>query len=269
MNFVGLMAVILGLSIFGLTWRHLARAKTAPSIWLWAFAVFLALPAFAYALYYSRILGEPIWLYCLRAFPGSEMLSAAAGLLAGLVQVRVIPQLRVSPIGRVAMVPTVLAVGLLLPYLKPVLRPLHPETLNDVWMDGVCHQSTGATCGPASVATILRQLGLNVSERDLAQEAYSSASGTENWYLARAIKKRGFRVNFLNNTPATVPLPAVAGVKLLSTGGAGHFVALLERTNELMVVADPLEGRQTVSLQQLAAKYEFTGFFLGIKTKDK
>jgi hypothetical protein len=269
MNYVGLLAVLVGLTIFGLTWRYLARAKTPPSIWLWVLASVLALPALTYALYYSRLMGEPIWLYRLRAVPGSEMLAAASGFLAALVQVRAIPRLRLSPLGRITLVPIVLAVGLLLPYLKPVFRPLHPETLSDVWIDGVCHQSSGGTCGPASVATILRQLGVNANERELAEEAYSAASGTENWYLARAIKKRGPGVNFLKSSPATAPLPAVAGVRLLSTGGAGHFVALLGRTNELMVIADPLEGRQTLTLQQLAAKYEFTGFFLAIKPKNK
>ena len=271
MNWVGLLAVLLGLTVFIITlrWQAGLIAKPLPA-WLWCLAALLALPVFSYDLYYSRLLGEPLWLYRLRAVPGSEFLVAFAGVIAGLIQTRLVPRLNLSPIGKKALVPVLLVLGLLLPYLKPVLRPLHGESLREAWTDGVCHQSTPSTCGPASVATVLRQFGNSITERELAQEAFSSASGTENWYLARAIRRRGLEAGFWFGHPMTVPLPAVAGVRLPSAGGAGHFIAVLARTNEMLTIADPLEGiRRTGSLKQLETQYQFTGFFLTIRPGGK
>ncbi len=253
--------------MYCLTLQALKRSHTklAASKLFWTFALLLVSPAAAYAAYYSRLLGEPIWLYRLRALPGSELLAAFAGVVAALLHYQLIPRLNLSAAGRKTVIPALLVLGLLLPYLKPVLRPLKMESLSETWTDGVCQQSSAATCGPASVATILAGLGIKVTERELAGESFSSASGTENWYLARAVRRRGLHVEFLVSDPSKVPLPAVAGVNLPSANGAGHFIALLGRTNDMLVFADPLEGRQTATPKELAAKYHFTGFFLGIK----
>jgi hypothetical protein len=59
----------------------------------------------------------------------------------------------------------------------------------------------------------------------------------------------------------------MAEVRLLWGARAGHFIALLGRTNDLVVVADPLEGRQTIPARELASKYEFTGSVLAISPR--
>jgi hypothetical protein len=269
MNPLGILTLILGLAVFGATVLYLARrGGTAVPLLLWVFALILALPAAAYDIYYLHFF-EPIWLYRLRTIPGSELLAACAGMLAGLLQMRTVPRLHLSKIGKSAIVPVLFTLFLLLPYLKPVFRPVRIDALTDSWKEGVCQQSSGATCGPASVATILHHFGIKVTERELAHEAYSCASGTESWYLARTIKSRGLNFSFTKDNPSNVPLPAMAGVKLLSTGGAGHFIAVLGRTNDVLTIADPLEGREAVSISELRAKYEFTGFFLVIRPGSK
>jgi hypothetical protein len=122
--------------------------------------VALAIPAAVFDLYYFRVLGEPILLYRIRSVPGSEILASLSGLLAGWIQARVAPRLKLSPL----------------------------------------------------------------------------------WYLARALHRHGWVTGFLLSDPGSVPLPAVAGVRLKSLGNSGHFIALLKRQENQFVLADPMEG---------------------------
>src|SRR5437588_2980396 len=125
MNWLGFATVALGFVAFTagrvLSNRELARK---PHRFLFWCAVLLAIPAALYAAYYFKILGEPIWLYRLRAITGSELLASPAGFLAGWAQVQLVPRLRLSALGKRFLVPVLLSVGLALPYLKPLLRPL-------------------------------------------------------------------------------------------------------------------------------------------------
>jgi hypothetical protein len=266
MNWFGPMTIALGFGGYFIG-SYLAR-KIISRRWalvLAAILVVLAIPAAVYDLYYFKILGEPIWLYRLRSVPGSELLASLCGLFAGWIQVRMAPRLKLSPLGKRFLVPVVLAFGLALPYLKPLLRPVPSSTLRDEWNGKACLQSTASTCGPASVATIVHSLGGHLRESDLTREAFTSGRGTENWYLARALRRHGWRTNFLLSDPGSVPLPAVAGVRLKSLGNSGHFIALLERHGDEFVLADPMEGLSTNTLSGMYSVYDFTGFFMTIR----
>jgi hypothetical protein len=263
MNWLGFTAVLLGFVAY-LAGLRVGKSSlmSAP---LFLIALLLATPAIVYNLYYFKLFGEPIWLYRLRSIPGSELLAALSGLLAGLIQRRITPHLRLSSIGKRIMVPLVFAFFISFPYLKPIFRPLASQTLQEQWKDGACLQSTASTCGPAAAATIVRRLGGNLSEAELARASFTSRSGTENWYLARTLRRDGYAADFLLGDPMTVPLPAVAGVRLRSLGGSGHFIALLEREQQTFVIADPMEGFFTNTLAELRGSYDFTGFFLLIR----
>ena len=264
-NWLGIAAVVLGFGGYGVGLVIARRLKLRGAVISFILvSLALALPAFIYALYYSKLLGEPIWLYRVRTIPGSELLASPAGLLAGYAQIRVTPRLRLSAIGKRSLVPVVLGFTLLLPYLKPWLRPLRAAQLQETWKGKVCLQSTPSTCGPAAAATIVRHLGGNLSEVELARSAFTSRSGTENWYLARALRQRGFATTFLLSTPSNAPLPALAGVRVRSAGHSGHFIALLQRSGDVLTVADPMDGLTTHSLRALQDSYEFTGFFMRI-----
>jgi hypothetical protein len=266
MNWLGVLAVAVGfLGYFlGLYWaRKTARGPAFLTLFV---ALALAVPAIVYALYYARVLGEPLWLYRVRALPGSELLGSFAGLLAGWTQGRMVPHLRLSSLGKRFLVPVAFGFAVSLPYLKPLFRPLDPGTLREEWKGEACLQSTASTCGPAAAATIVRGLGGRLSERELAREAFTCRSGTENWYVARTLRRHGFQTDFLLSDPSKVPLPAMAGVRLRSLGNSGHFIALLERDGDRIVLADPMEGLSTNTLATLKDQYEFTGFFLLIRT---
>jgi len=149
------------------------------------------------------------------------------------------------------------------PIIKPFIGPIPADTLQNQWDGEVCLQSTPSTCGAASSATILKQLGYDVTESELAAEAYSYIAGTEAWYIARAARSRGFKVNFIfKDGLSPEDLPAVVGVQL---GSIGHFIPILGQEGDQFIVGDPLRGRELLSWDELHKRYHFTGFHMQIK----
>src|SRR5206468_72041 len=64
-------------------------------------------------------------------------------------------------------------------FLAPAFSRSHLASLKTfVDSDGVCRQSDGYTCVPASAVTVLRKLGLPAEEGELAILAHTSRSGT-------------------------------------------------------------------------------------------
>jgi ABC-type bacteriocin/lantibiotic exporter with double-glycine peptidase domain len=156
---------------------------------------------------------------------------------------------------------------LLIPYSKPWLGPLDLSRLSDHCEGTVCLQSTLSTCGPSSAATILKSLGWQTSERELATECHTYQGGTESWYLARAIRARGFHARFLIQSADhdSVPSGAIAGVVL--RGGGGHFIAVLSQTPEEVVIGDPMKGKLVIDRKDLRQLYRFTGLFLIVERR--
>jgi len=266
MNWLGIAALILSIPFF--VWGTRAAQSIGKNKTRW-FAVLVALvcaaPAFVFVLYYTRFLGEPMWLYSIRTVSGSELAASPAGFLAGWIQARLVPKLSLSHFGKRILIPAVLAFALAIPYLKPILRPRAALTGQEQWNGEVCLQSTASTCGPASAVTILKRLGVNATEEELACEAFTSATGSENWYLARAIRRRGMQTRFAFSKTMDSPAPAIVGVRLRDSGNAGHFIALLEKHGDQCVFGDPMEGLVSGSMTQLSGKYDFTGFMLCIQ----
>lgn len=228
-------------------------------------ASLLAVPGLLFAVYYTKLLGEPIWLYQFRAAPGTELAAAGVGLVAGFVHYARCKHVLLQKQLRTLTLPFILAVIISAPYIKPLIRPLNKGQLTEQWVDGVCLQSTPSTCGPASAATIVKSLGKNITEAELARECFTYAGGTENWYLVRALRKHGLQVEFkLTAIDATeFPVSAIAGVKLPQ--GTGHFIGLISRDDSNYTGSDPLTGRFTATLTELRSQYQFTGFFLVIQ----
>jgi hypothetical protein len=266
MNHLLWPTALLAAALFWLGTRVETKLTTpVPRLGFIVIAIVLALPGLLFAAYYTKLLGEPIWLYRFRALRGTELSAAGVGLLAGFLhQVRhKHPQLRKQL--RAATVPFILAVIIGAPYVKPLLRPLNHRQLTDRWQDDVCLQSTPSTCGPASAATILKSLGREGTEAELAQESLTYVGGTENWYLARALRRRGVEAEFKFISPdnQSLPTPAIVGVKL--PNGSGHFIALSQHDGTNYIGGDPLTGRFSAARTELQSTYQLTGFFLIIR----
>ena len=227
----------------------------------------MALPAFLYAVYYVHILDGAAWFFALRAASSSELLATLAGLIFGMVPALLskVPFVRGSTLLKVVIGPIAaacLAALLVVPYLKPVIVPLTTPLANH-WRDGVCIQTTPSTCGPSSTATLIHLFGKDATERELAIECNTCGSGTENWYLARALRRRGFSAGYLltGPQPDSLPYPSVCGTQL-GKGGAGHFIAILGREGDRYVIGDPISGRQALTIEEIKQQFYLTGFFL-------
>jgi ABC-type bacteriocin/lantibiotic exporter with double-glycine peptidase domain len=111
---------------------------------------------------------------------------------------------------------------------------------------------------------LLRRLGKTSTEEQIARASFTSRNGTENWYLARTLRKHGVEVRFLfaSDLNKPWPFPAIAGVRLPASGNTGHFIAVLDRIGDMYVIGDPLRGRLVQSQSELRETYHFTGFFM-------
>lgn len=221
-----------------------------------------ALPALLFAGYYTHLFDKFEWIYILRTIPNIELLGAGLGLPAGMVHSKFHPE----SLGEKLAGPLVVGVLIMAPYSKPVLTPVNRTQLKDRWSGSTCLQSTPSSCGPASAASVLRLYGMQVTERELALECHTSRTGTENWYLARALRRRGFTAEFTirDGNPIVLPdAPAIAGVRL--PGPTGHFVAVLGQSPEHVTIADPMKGTLQIKKADLGHYYKFTGHFLMVR----
>ncbi len=58
---------------------------------------------------------------------------------------------------------------------------------------GVVMQSTGYNCGPAALAAVLNNLGINSTEQELAKLAGTDESGTTMYGLMQAAQEKGLK----------------------------------------------------------------------------
>lgn len=259
-NWLGIPAAFLALVAFLATYRLAKKAPLKARV-IWALlGMIAAIPGVSFAVHYAHLLPEASWYYQFRSIVGTEFLMVFVGVAGGLMAT-LLPRL-------LLFLPLLGVVGFsLVPISKPFIGPIHPELLQDKWEGEVCLQSTPSTCGAASTATILKQLGVNVTESEIAKEAHSYSGGTEAWYLARAARARGFDVDFIFSRGFTPEegLPAVVGVRLNSFG---HFIAVLGQEGDKYIVGDPLQGRELLSREELLLRYAFTGFHMRIRKRN-
>ncbi len=220
-------------------------------------ATILCLPAASFALYYLHVIREPPGFVEFRSRPGVELLAAAWGLLGGLLE-RDPPAWGRTLSGKRPGLRLSLALAFV-PFAKPILLPVGlGAPFRDSWEGGVCLQSTMATCGPCSLATVMRSLGLPAGEKEIARGAFSAMTGTENWYLLRYARRRGLRARVVHVAGVEeVKAPAILGVRL--GGGVGHFIVLLGREHGRLAVGDPLSGKVLLDGPGFAGLYGFTG----------
>ncbi|MFA6240954.1 MAG: cysteine peptidase family C39 domain-containing protein [Candidatus Hydrogenedentales bacterium] len=258
-----LPTLILAFGLFFVAYRIAPRIETATARTAWyVFALLSPVPALLMALFYLHLYDDSVSFYAFRAFPYSELSASGAGVAAGTLAYWV-NRVRVAGFFFIPGVLLLMVLGIAAPYAKPMLAPVDPSVYRNTWRDGVCIQST-ASCGAASVATILKHFGIDATEKEIALECYTYVAGTENWYLARALRRRGLKVTFCIDPPLpeVLPVPCIAGVNM---GAAGHFITILEQNGDSYVVGDPLVGRATYSKEDLFREFRFTGFFMAVK----
>lgn len=153
-----------------------------------------------------------------------------------------------------------------LPFLMPAFnyRQLtNLQTLVDG--DGVCLQSNGYTCGPAATVTALRQIGVEAEEGELAIWAHTThMTGSQPDVLCQVIRERyGVscrQVYFCDIGEMRSCLPVVAIVKFAFL--IDHFVTVLDVTESVVVVGDPLAGRVEMTHEEFAKRWRRCGIVL-------
>jgi predicted double-glycine peptidase len=155
----------------------------------------------------------------------------------------------------------------------PLLAPaFNQDTLRGLTThidaDGVCHQTTSYTCGPASAVTALLKLGIQAGEGELALLAHTtSATGTPPDVLALELQKRygsaGLKCdyrNFKNISELKGCCPTIALVKYNIV--TDHYITVLEVNDTQVIVGDPLSGIEKLSYAEFEEKWRFAGIVL-------
>lgn len=244
--------------------RYFEHEKSHLNYFALLFISFIvAIPGILFTLYYLHFFDNAKWFYQFRSLPFTELSASGLGLFGGLfhnlAQRRQFISKNFTPI-----VLSLLFAWLMVPYLKPILYAINPDSLQEQWIQGVCLQSSSSSCGPASAATLFKAAGYSISERTLVKEAFTSSGGTEIWYLARAFQRRGFQVEYViaATQPEKLYFPAIAGVRL--SNNMGHFIAVLGENEHSYIGGDPLLGKVFLNKTNIHKYYYFTGFFLTI-----
>ena len=160
-----------------------------------------------------------------------------------------------------------------LPFLVPALIKGYLSNLKTrLDSNGICFQTTDYTCGPAAAVTALRKLGLPAQEGEIAVLSRSSPiAGTLPACLQTALQNRygadGLKCQYrtfdsigqLKNAGLTL---AVVRDVLLSD----HCVAVLEVSDQMVTVADPVLGRKSLSREQFEKIWRFSGIVLNLNS---
>ena len=156
-----------------------------------------------------------------------------------------------------------------LPFLVPALiKGRLSNLVTKVDPDGICYQTRDYTCGPAAAVTALRKLGLPAQEGEIAVLSHTSPIiGTLPWCLYTALQNRygadGLKCQYrrfdsiaqLRNAGLT--LAVVKDAFLLD-----HCVAVLEVSDRMVTIADPVLGRILMSHKQFEKIWRFSGIVL-------
>ncbi|MEL7670704.1 cysteine peptidase family C39 domain-containing protein [Methanobacterium sp.] len=119
---------------------------------------------------------------------------------------------------------------------------------------GIIMQSTSYNCGPAALATVLNNLGINATEQELASLAGTDKSGTTMYGLVHAAQSKGLKVRGMRLSQDKLKKNDIV---VLNIDGVTHYSIVKEVTNESVKLMDPSLGNIKMS------KEEFNKFYSG------
>ena len=133
--------------------------------------------------------------------------------------------------------------------------------------DCIVLQSTIYNCGPAALATVLNNLGINATEQELANLAGTDKSGTKMYGLAQAAQSKGLEAIGME---LSVNELKKNDIVFLNASGNTHYSVILEVTNESVKLADPSRGNTEMSKKEFQEVYSGNALVTGsnISVKD-
>jgi hypothetical protein len=134
----------------------------------------------------------------------------------------------------------------ILPFLMPAIEYSRLSGLvTRIDHNGVCLQSCGYNCGPAAAVTVLRKIGIQAEEGQLALRAHTTRfSGTPSDSLCAAIRScykvpcHTIYCRTVGELKGKEPLIAIVKFSFM----VDHYVAVLSVTDREVVLGDPLLG---------------------------
>lgn len=157
----------------------------------------------------------------------------------------------------------------IMPFLYPAILQSEISSLNG-WIDenGVCHQSTDYTCGPAAAVTALGSLGLPAQEGRIAVLSRSCPlTGTLPKALCNAISEL-YSNEVICRWEHTISVEKIReeGTILLAVMKDSfmndHCVAVLEVDDRYVTIADPSLGLQKITCQMFTDNWRRCGITL-------
>ena len=133
---------------------------------------------------------------------------------------------------------------------------------------GICRQSTDYTCGPAAAVTALDKLGFSAQEGEIAVLSQSSpivgtlptmlCSTLNNLYGSEGLKCNYRRFNSIEQLKASgLTLAIIKSGFLLD-----HCVVVLDVFDDIVEIADPVTGKQSMPLEKFEKIWRFSGIVL-------
>jgi predicted double-glycine peptidase len=160
------------------------------------------------------------------------------------------------------------------PFLAPALIRSQLEKLHTYIEEGVCHQTTGFTCGAASAVTALLQFGIESEEGQLAIESFTnSTSGVPETLLASTIEKlygdKGISCQFrrfdsVNQLRDNCPTIATIKFELF----VDHYVTVLDVNDSYVTIGDPIKGRVNLAHEEFGNIWRFSGIVVKQDTEN-
>jgi hypothetical protein len=156
-----------------------------------------------------------------------------------------------------------------LPFLVPALiegRLANLTTRLD--SNGICFQTTDYTCAPAAAVTALRKLGLPAQEGEIAILSHTSpVTGTLPGCLQAALQNRysdeGLRCQYRRfDSIAQLKDAGLTLAVVKSAFLSDHCIAVLEVSDRMITVADPVAGKRSLSHKQFEEIWRFSGIVL-------
>ncbi|MHC4131877.1 MAG: cysteine peptidase family C39 domain-containing protein [Planctomycetota bacterium] len=157
----------------------------------------------------------------------------------------------------------------ILPFLSPALVKDDLSGLkNIIDAEGICYQSMDYTCGPAAAVTALTKLGLQADEGRIAVLAHSNpVIGTLPSSLCNALEKlyedKGLKCRYRYfDSVNQLQQYQLALVTVKDTFLSDHCVAVLEITDDHVVIADPMDGKKIITLDEFESAWRCSGIVL-------
>jgi hypothetical protein len=156
-----------------------------------------------------------------------------------------------------------------LPFLVPALIEDHLANLTTrLDSNGICFQTTDYTCAPAAAVTALRKLGLPAQEGEIAILSHTSpVTGTLPGCLQAALQNRygdkGLRCQYRHfDSIAQLKDAGLTLAVVKSAFLSDHCIAVLEVSDRMITVADPVSGKRSLSHKQFEEIWRFSGIVL-------